>query len=364
MRAGRLRYLITYMIKFKYSNTAAVIQITRQSESTAFTTATTCANSIYILSADCAVSKAGCAAAAAVPSVYAAQNSPPAAFLPIIKACAKVILLPQNKVQRIPKKKTARSHAEKNAVNCKAGAAGAALKPIDSFPRQKLPLPMVGIIDYNAGNIRSVARALTAIGASFSVAKTPQELSAASRLIFPGVGDAAYAMAQLKKSGFDSFLRDKVQACVPILGICLGSQIIFDYSEEGDTECLGLVPGTIRHFNSVWTEAQRSGRKIPHMGWNDVAFSGAQSASDPILAGIADRTDFYFVHSYCICPCDSGVVLGTAEYGCAVPAVLRSGSVWALQFHPEKSGAPGLRMLQNFIREDAQLSGEVQEAAC
>ena len=200
---------------------------------------------------------------------------------------------------------------------------------------------MIGIIDYNAGNVKSVERALDALGCEYVRATSPQALDAASKLIFPGVGDAQYAMEQLKKSGFDSFLKDKVVQNVPVLGICLGSQIIFDFSEEGDTPCLGLIPGSIKHFSSIKKDFPL---KVPHMGWNNLT----HCTSDSLFAGIDENQSFYFVHSYVIQPADESVILATADYGISVPAAVRKGSLVAVQFHPEKSGEPGLRLLKNF----------------
>lgn len=202
---------------------------------------------------------------------------------------------------------------------------------------------MVGIIDYKAGNIKSVERALVALGCQYTIADRPQDLEGASRLIFPGVGDARYAMEQMRLSGFDSFLREKVAQQVPVLGICLGSQIIFDFSEEGDTPCLGLIPGTIRHFSSIKKDFSL---KVPHMGWNNLQYRNG--GSDPIFSGINDSQSYYFVHSYVIQPEEDSVILATADYGITVPAALRKGSLVAVQFHPEKSGEPGLRLLRNF----------------
>ena len=137
---------------------------------------------------------------------------------------------------------------------------------------------MTGIVDYNAGNIKSVERALTFINAPYIISKNPEELKNVDRLIFPGVGEASYAMEQLKATGFDSFLKDWANAQKPLMGICLGSQIVFDFSEEGNTECLGLIKGKIRHFSSLWKERHPSeyeqqeyamlenSLKIPHMG--------------------------------------------------------------------------------------------------
>lgn len=202
---------------------------------------------------------------------------------------------------------------------------------------------MVGIIDYKAGNIKSVERALAALGCQYIIADKPTDLEKASKLIFPGVGDAQYAMEQLKLSGFDSFLREKVAQQVPVLGICLGSQIVFDFSEEGDTPCLGLIPGTIRHFSSIKKDFSL---KVPHMGWNNLQYRNG--GSDPIFSGINDSQSYYFVHSYVIQPEDESVIVATADYGITVPAAVRKGSLVAVQFHPEKSGEPGLRLLRNF----------------
>lgn len=202
---------------------------------------------------------------------------------------------------------------------------------------------MVGIIDYKAGNIKSVERALAALGCQYTIADRPQDLEGASRLIFPGVGDARYAMEQLQSSGFDSFLRESVARQVPVLGICLGSQIVFDFSEEGDTPCLGLIPGTIRHFSSIKKDFSL---KVPHMGWNNLQYRNG--GSDPIFSGINDSQSYYFVHSYVIQPEEESVIVATADYGITVPAAVRKGSLVAVQFHPEKSGEPGLRLLRNF----------------
>ena len=121
---------------------------------------------------------------------------------------------------------------------------------------------MIGIVDYNAGNIKSVERSLVALGIEYKISKNPSDLSDVDRVIFPGVGEAAFAMDQLQKSGFDSFLKDFAASGKPLLGICLGSQVIFDYSEEGDTQCLGLVKGSVKHFSSVLPEAEIN-LKIP-----------------------------------------------------------------------------------------------------
>ncbi|MBR1721644.1 MAG: imidazole glycerol phosphate synthase subunit HisH [Treponema sp.] len=206
---------------------------------------------------------------------------------------------------------------------------------------------MVGIIDYNAGNIRSVERALSFLKAEYVLSKNPADLKNCDRLIFPGVGEAAYAMQQLKSTGFDSFLKDWSAAQKPLIGICLGSQIIFEHSDEGDVECLGLLKGNIRHFDSVWNSASESRLKVPHMGWNNLEYV---NGSSPLFSGVEEKSDFYFVHSYLIQPADEKIVKAYADYGCRVPACVSEGSITAFQFHPEKSGMAGLRILENFIR--------------
>ena len=205
---------------------------------------------------------------------------------------------------------------------------------------------MIGIVDYNAGNIKSVERALTALGISYVISKNPEDLKDCSKLIFPGVGEAAYAMDQLKKSGFDVFLRNWVKESKPLLGICLGSQIIFEYSEEGDTQCLGKIKRKIRHFNSLDDSMVKKGIKIPHMGWNNLDFLKPE---DKIFTGIDKNAAFYFVHSYLIQPENPEVILATADYGVKVPSAIKSKNIYAFQFHPEKSGEWGLKLLQNFI---------------
>lgn len=214
---------------------------------------------------------------------------------------------------------------------------------------------MVGIVDYNAGNIKSVERALASLGAEYVLSKNPRDLENVDKLIFPGVGEAAYAMAQLRKTGFDSFLKDWAAAEKPLVGICLGSQIIFEHSEEGDVECLGILKGEIRHFASVWNDAagnfdtldHQSSLKVPHMGWNDLTYTNGGS---PLFDGVPEHSDFYFVHSYLIQPTDAAFIKATADYGCKVPACVSCGSVTAFQFHPEKSGKVGLKILENFVK--------------
>ena len=209
---------------------------------------------------------------------------------------------------------------------------------------------MIGIVDYNAGNIKSVERALSFLNCEYVISKNPTDLKNVDKLIFPGVGEAKYAMEQLKKTGFDDFLKDFAESKKLILGICLGSQIIFDYSEEGDVNCLGLIKGKIKHFDSVLDKncLNENGLKykIPHMGWNNLDYLKPE---DKIFTEIDKNASFYFVHSYLIQPENPEVILATADYGVKVPSAIKSDNIYAFQFHPEKSGEWGLKLLQNFI---------------
>ena len=210
---------------------------------------------------------------------------------------------------------------------------------------------MTGIVDYNAGNITSVERALNFLGAPYILSKNPSDLTECSRIIFPGVGDAAYAMRELKKSGFDLFLKEWAESGKKLAGICLGSQIIFDWSEEGNTNCLGLIPGKIRHFSELWKEAgiNAENLKCPHMGWSDLSYTNGGSA---LFNSIPEHSDFYCVHSYVICPEDQSVIKATADYGIKVPSCIEKDNITVFQFHPEKSGDKGLQILKNFTGDD------------
>ena len=202
---------------------------------------------------------------------------------------------------------------------------------------------MTAIVDYRAGNLASVRLAFEAIGAAAAVTSDPDAIRAADRILFPGVGAAGSAMANLAATGLAPVLRERVAAGVPFLGICLGTQILFERSEEdGGTPCLGILRGEAKRF-----VARTHAEKIPHMGWNQAKIARPH----PLLDGIPDGTDFYFVHGYYPAPADPADVVCTTDYcGVSFASMVGRGNVAATQFHPEKSGPAGLRLLENFAR--------------
>ena len=206
---------------------------------------------------------------------------------------------------------------------------------------------MTAIVDYRAGNLTSVRLAFEAIGAAAAVTSDPDAIRAADRILFPGVGAAGSAMANLAATGLAPVLRERVAAGVPFLGICLGTQILFERSEEdGGTPCLGILPGAARRF-----VPRSRADKIPEMGWNQARFERPH----PLLAGIPDGADFYFVHSYYPAPADPADAVCTTEYaGTRFASMVGRGNLAATQFHPEKSGRIGLRLLENLARWDGR----------
>lgn len=204
---------------------------------------------------------------------------------------------------------------------------------------------MIAIVDYDAGNLTSVARAMAHLGYDCDITKDETRIRNAERVIFPGVGAAGSAMASLRRLGLDRAIQDTFASGKPLLGICLGTQIIMEFSEEdGGTDCLGVVDGRTRLFSNKMTDAAGAHLKIPHMGWNRIRLSG----SHPVLDGIADRDEFYFVHSYYPDPDHEDQVIGRTEHGIAFASVIGTANLIATQFHPEKSGRPGLTLLKNF----------------
>jgi len=197
---------------------------------------------------------------------------------------------------------------------------------------------MIAIIDYDAGNLTSVARAVSYLGFQRIVTNAIEKIAAAERLIFPGVGAAGSAMDSLQRLGLDKAIKDAFAAGKPILGICLGTQIIMGRSEEDNASCLGIVSGSVRAF-----PAERS-LKIPHMGWNRVKIISDHT----VLSGVGEDDEFYFVHSFYPDPEDSKQVIGITDYGISFPSIIGFKNIIATQFHPEKSGRPGLTILKNF----------------
>jgi glutamine amidotransferase len=200
----------------------------------------------------------------------------------------------------------------------------------------------VAVIDYQAGNLRSVETALRHLGAEFRITAHPEEALRAERLLVPGVGEARAAMEVLDPAGLGQAVREFVGSGRPTLGICLGAQVIFERSEERNTPCLGIFPGQVRRFPPSLREA---GLKVPHMGWNRVW----RRRAHPLLAGVPDGSYLYFVHSFYPEPADPQLVLAECEYGLRFAAGVGRGNLAAFQFHPEKSGVPGLRLLANFL---------------
>ncbi|WBL36535.1 imidazole glycerol phosphate synthase subunit HisH [Tepidiforma flava] len=198
----------------------------------------------------------------------------------------------------------------------------------------------VVVIDYDAGNLRSVARALAHVGADPIVSADPAEIAAAGALVLPGVGAAADTMRNLRERGLIEPIRDYIAAGRPFLGVCMGLQALLERSEEGGQECLGVLPGEVRRFPAA------PGLKVPHMGWNTVEWR----FDHPVTEGIPSGSYFYFVHSYHPTTPDPALVLGETEYGVRFPSVLARGYLVATQCHPEKSGRDGLRFYANFVR--------------
>jgi glutamine amidotransferase len=200
----------------------------------------------------------------------------------------------------------------------------------------------IAVIDTGICNLRSVTKALEAVGASPAVVRTPAELagSGAVGLVLPGVGALRDCVFSLRESGLDASVREWIAGDRPFLGVCLGMQALFDQSEEGDVMGLGIIPGRVVRFRLA------APLKVPHMGWNTIRFV---QDSSPLQEGLADDGEsFYFVHSFHCVPRDGGVVLARCDYGAPFVAAIARGRMFATQFHPEKSQAKGLQIYRNF----------------
>lgn len=192
---------------------------------------------------------------------------------------------------------------------------------------------MIAVIDYDTGNLRSVANALGRLGAEFCITDNPEIIRSADRVLLPGVGEAQSAMAKLKERSLVEVIRSLEQ---PVLGICIGVQLMCQYSEEGDTECMSIFESRVKRF------PKDSGLKVPHMGWNSI-----ENLSSPLFKGIDSGSYIYYVHSYA--PELSEQTIATTEYGIEFSAALNYRNFYGTQFHPEKSGDVGSQILSNFL---------------
>ncbi|MEW5770461.1 MAG: imidazole glycerol phosphate synthase subunit HisH [Pseudomonadota bacterium] len=208
----------------------------------------------------------------------------------------------------------------------------------------------IAVIDYGMGNLHSVRKALehVAPGATVAVTDDPALIAAASRVVFPGQGAAPDCMAEIEAHHLRQVVLDAA-ANKPFLGICMGLQVLFAHSEEGDTPCLGLLGGEVKRFpEAAMRDAEGNKLKVPHMGWNNVR----QTQAHPLWQGIDDGARFYFVHSYYCDPADKSVAAGVSEYPFEFTCAVARDNLFAVQFHPEKSAAAGLRLLANFVTWD------------
>ena len=194
------------------------------------------------------------------------------------------------------------------------------------------------IVDYGAGNLRSVQNAFKYLGLNAAIVSDPDSISLASALVLPGQGSAAPAMALLKSNGMDLAIQEFVSSGKPFLGVCLGLQLLFDNSDEDDTDCLAIMPGSVRKFSN--------NQKVPQIGWNSVEIV----RDHRIFEGISSNNFFYFANSYYVEPTNTNSILGSTNYGLKFCSVIAEENIVAMQFHPEKSGELALRLYNNFIK--------------
>ncbi len=205
---------------------------------------------------------------------------------------------------------------------------------------------MIAVVDYGMGNLRSVAKALEHVAPRESVRVTsdPAQVNAADRVVFPGQGAMPDCMRYLRESGLEESVR-AAAASKPLLAVCIGEQMLFAHSEEGNVEGLALFPGDVVRFRAP-VDAEGARLKVPHMGWNRVR----QDRAHPLWDGVVDDSWFYFVHSYYVAPSDATLTVGSSEYGSHFTCAVARDNIFATQFHPEKSAAAGLRIYENFCR--------------
>lgn len=212
----------------------------------------------------------------------------------------------------------------------------------------------IAVVDYGMGNLRSVSKALEHVAPDKSVLVTsdPDQIAAAGRVVFPGQGAMPDCVRELDARG----LRDAVIAAAaskPFLGICIGLQLLFEHSEEGNAAGLGIFPGNVKRFvPQDMHDSEGNKLKVPHMGWNQVYQSHSQAKPHPLWAGIDDGSRFYYVHSYYVDPVDTTLVAGYSEYPSRFTSCVARDNIFAVQFHPEKSQHAGLQLLSNFVLWD------------
>ena len=204
----------------------------------------------------------------------------------------------------------------------------------------------IALLDYGMGNLHSVSKALTNVGAEVSITNDPKVVAAADKIVFPGVGAMRDCMIGMTDAGIDDVVR-KAIFNKPVMAICVGMQALFEQSSEnGGTECLGILDGNVEAFDPSWTDEQGATIKVPHMGWNTIT---EMNTSHPLWHGIEDNAHFYFVHSYYCAPNDNSQVAAICDYGQPFCASIIKDNLFATQFHPEKSHTAGLQLLKNFV---------------
>jgi len=211
----------------------------------------------------------------------------------------------------------------------------------------------VAVIDYGMGNLHSVLKSIQAVnetGADIFLSRDPEAIVKADKVVFPGQGAMPDCMRELNSYGLAEAVRETTQT-KPFFGICVGAQLLFQHSEEGDTPGLGLFPGNVLRFSANLTDAAGERLKVPHMGWNRVY----QTVSHPLFAGIEDGERFYFVHSYHFAPADAALTLAESEYPDRFSCIVGRGNIFATQFHTEKSHRAGLQMMKNFLAWDGSV---------
>ncbi len=223
----------------------------------------------------------------------------------------------------------------------------------------------IAVVDYGMGNLRSVSKAIEHVAPAMTVVVTsdPAVIAQAGRVVFPGQGAAPDCMREIDARGLRQVIIDAAHS-KPFLGICMGMQVLFEHSEEGDTACLGLLPGTVQRFPAeAMVDAEGNKLKVPHMGWNNVHQTGAH----PLWAGIEEGERFYFVHSYFVQPDSPDLIAGFSHYPFPFTCAVATGNIFAVQFHPEKSQNAGMALLGNFVTwnpGEGEAACDMSGAAC